>query len=253
MAQKDFNHQLVYAKFLQREHAKRHHAYEDEMRPYELVKRGDQEAVEMCKALFQSDLIGHLSDDPIRNYRYHFACATTLVTRFAIEGGLEPEDAYNISDLFIQNMDQLKTVEEIKSLQVEMVNFFVKRVQNVQQKKVFSKPILKCMDYVYYHLHQGITVRELAKHVNLNHSYLSVLFQKETGVSVSAYIRGKRVEAAKNMLMYSAYSILEISQFLAFSSYSHFASVFRKAEGTTPKLFRERYFRQNQMKIKKSE
>jgi AraC-like DNA-binding protein len=66
---------------------------------------------------------------------------------------------------------------------------------------------------------------------------------KEMGISVSEYIRRKRVEAAENMLRYSDYTLIEISQYLAFSSYSHFAGVFHAYTGLTPKEYRKRFYR----------
>ena len=50
---------------------------------------------------FSSNLPGHISDDPLRNYKYLFAASITLASRSAIAGGMDAERAYNISDLYI--------------------------------------------------------------------------------------------------------------------------------------------------------
>ena len=97
------------------------------------------------------------------------------------------------------------------------------------------------MDYIYDHLYEQIRLSDLAAQVGLNESYLSVLFKKETGVSISDYVRQRRVEAAEGMLRYSDYSCSDIGNFLAFCSQSHFISVFRKATGLTPRQYRARY------------
>lgn len=99
------------------------------------------------------------------------------------------------------------------------------------------------MDYIYNHLHETIRVETLSALVGLNRSYLSTLFKKETGISVSEYILSKRMEAAQNMLRFSDYTYAEISAILAFSSQSHFNRVFRAQTGYTPKAFRNRFFR----------
>ena len=59
------------------------------------------------------------------------------------------------------------------------------------------------------------------------------------------YCTSKRlkIEKAKNLLQYSDTDIVGIANYLAFSSQSHFISVFKKYEGITPHKFRERYFR----------
>ena len=62
-------------------------------------------------------------------------------------------------------------------------------------------------------------------------------------MSVMEYITRKRIQAAENMLKYSEYSCLAISDYLCFSSESHFIQVFRRYTGLTPKRYREAYFR----------
>ena len=64
-------------------------------------------------------------------------------------------------------------------------------------------------------------------------SYLSRLFKKETGVSVSAYIRNRKIEMAKNLLRFSNDSMIEIANRLSFSSQSHFIQQFREVVGMT--------------------
>ena len=97
------------------------------------------------------------------------------------------------------------------------------------------------MDYIYDHLYEQIRVSDLAALTELNESYLSVLFKKETGKTISDYVRQRRVEAAEGMLRYSDYSCSDIANYLAFCSQSHFISVFRKATGLTPRQYRQRY------------
>lgn len=70
-------------------------------------------------------------------------------------------------------------------------------------------------------------------------SYLSRLFKKETGISVSDYIRRQKIDMAKNLLKYSEYSMIEIANRLSFSSQSHFIQQFREIVGMTPKKYRE--------------
>lgn len=100
-----------------------------------------------------------------------------------------------------------------------------------------------CFDYVYNNLHNRISLEELAQHVGLSAPYLSKLFHKEVGVTVTQYIMRKRIEAAENMLKFSELSSIEISDYLCFSSESHFIHVFKKHIKITPKEYRERFFR----------
>ena len=238
---------LRYMEYLQRENGVRHHTHTEDMYQYDLLRMGDPRAVEAGTKMFSSGLTGHISDDPLRNYKYLFVAAITLASRAAITGGMDAERAYNISDLYILKMDTLQTIEEVKALHTEMFAFYTKEMAALGKAEVYSKPVILCMDYIYNHLHETIHVDALAELVGLNRSYLSTLFKKETGTSISEYILSKRMEAAQNMLRFSDYTYAEISAILAFSSQSHFNRVFHAQTGYTPKEFRNRFFRDSQV------
>lgn len=239
----NFGTQLAHTAFLQRENGSRHLAYEAEMRQYDYLKQAHPDAVKVCIEAFKSPEVGYLSDNPLRNRQYLFICFITLATRFVVDGGMSTELAYNTSDLFIQRVDKCTTIESVNQLQAELVHYYYKKMSELNKASVYSKPIIQSMDYIYYHLHQNIRVTELAAHVHLNPTYLSTLFKKEVGMSISAYVQEKRIEAAKNMLSYSDYSYSDISNYLAFSSQSYFVSVFHKQTGLTPKQYRQVNFR----------
>ncbi len=239
------NRKLTHTIFLQREHQLGHHSYDEEMRQYEYIKQGNMLGIEESKDMFTSSKTGVLSDDPLRNTKYLFVASMTLVTRFCIEGGMEAETAYTLSDLYIQQADQCTSVTAVETLHTEMVTDLTQRMAAHQKKAVLSRAVLLCMDFIYYNLHTSITVRALAEHAGLSPSYLSRLFKKETGYSISEYIRRKRVEAAENMLKFSDYTYSEISNYLMFSSQSHFIKVFKEITGYTPKSYRNRFFRHN--------
>lgn len=235
---------VAYLEFINRENNFHHHRYDEEMLQYEYIKNGDMRAVVESQRMMHSGETGHLSDDPMKNMLYLCICNITLVTRFAIEGGINPEKAYNASDLYIQKFDGAGNMDELTALHDEMIEYFVKAVAAAKKEKIFSKQVVQCIDYIQNHLHEKIVVGELAKMVRLNESYLSVLFKHETGMNITEYVIVKRMEAAENMLKYSDFTLNEISDILHFSSYSHFARTFRKYYGTSPKEYRNRTYRQ---------
>lgn len=233
---------LRYMEFLNRETGNLHHTHTQDMQQYEMLRVGDPNTVEEAVRMFTSDLPGHVSDDPVRNYKYLFVASMTLASRAAIAGGMDAERAYNISDLYILRMDQLQSVEAVQALHREMFTFLTAEMAALGKKEVFSKPIVLCMDYIYEHLNEPIRVKHLAEFAGLNASYLSVLFKKETGQSISDYILSKRMEAAKNMLRFSDDAYADIAAILAFSSQSHFIRVFKQQTGYTPKAYRNHFY-----------
>lgn len=234
---------LFYQSFLRQENNSRHHRWDEELAIYNKLKVGDMQGVETAMRMFNSAITGRISDDELRQNKYMFVASTTLSTRFAIEGGMNEEDAYTASDLYIQRMDHCQDVESILALYRDMLTFFTHTMANLKKSELYSKTIVLCMDYVYYHLHEKITIEALAESVKLNPNYLSGLFKKETGQTILEYITEQRMIAAKNMLLYSETSIAEISFILSFGSQSYFTKVFRRTYGYTPKEYRSKFYR----------
>ena len=239
--------QIAYLEYINRENSFHHHHFSDELSCMELLRNGDMRSVEQDKKMFASNTSGHLSDDPIKNRIYLNICHVTICTRFAIEGGMDSEKAFNASDLFIQRFEKAKTEQELIDIRFEITEYFTKQVAAAKKANIFSKPVIECMDYIDLHLHEAIVVRELAKMVGLNESYLSVLFKREAGMNLTQYVTKKRMEAAENMLRISDFSLAEISDILHFSSYSHFARTFRKYYAMSPRQYRAYNF--SRMKI----
>ena len=91
-------------------------------------------------------------------------------------------------------------------------------------------------------MHEKITVATLADYLNLNPTYLSKLFTKETGMNIGDFILKTKITTAQNMLKFSDFSCLDISTTLGFSSQSYFISTFKKITGQTPKEYRNHHY-----------
>lgn len=234
---------LSHIEFLNREYNVSHLSYERETAFFQSIKDGNtEEALRLFKPL-DCDRMGVLSNDSLRNLKYHLIITVAFITRYCIEGGMEMEAAYNLSDIYIRSIDKCRTEDEINMLHREVVNDYAQRMNIIRKQNRYPRSITLCLDYIYDNLHTRITLEQLAEVTSLSPAYLSKLFHKETGLTVSGYITEKRIEAAKNMLKYSDHSCLEISDYLCFSSESHFIQVFKKRTGYTPKAYREEFFR----------
>ena len=209
---------------------------------YWAVANGDVDAVRKnCEMgrFVQSDGVGVLSRNPVTNLKYHFVITTAMVTRLCRQNGMELEQAFRLSDFYIQKLDHIHTVEEVRTLHDEMVMDYTEKMRRYFRKDTNSKHINACKEYIYSHIKERITIEDLSDEFGVSASYLSRLFKKETGVSVSAYIREQKMNIAKNLLRFSDYSLIEIANRLSFSSQSHFIQQFRETVGMTPKKYRD--------------
>lgn len=239
----DIQKKLSHVEFLNREYNVSHLSYEREMAFFQSIKDGKPEDAKRLFKPFNCEEMGKLSEDSLRNLKYHLTITVAFITRYCIEGGMEMESAYNLSDIYIRSIDKCRTEDEINLLHREVVDDYAQRMRIIRKQNRYPRSVTVCLDYIYDNLHTKITLEKLAEITALSPAYLSKLFHKEVGLTISAYITKKRIEAAENMLKFSEYSCLEISDYLCFSSESHFIQVFRKHTGYTPKSYREQFFR----------
>ena len=188
---------------------------------------------------------GRLSNDPVTNLRYHFVVATAMITRFCTEGGMPMEEAFTLSDEYIRRMDCCTNIPEIIYVHHQMAMDFVCRMRQLHRNVASSKQVAQAIDYIYVHIMDRITVTELAEAINISPTHLSRIFKQETGISVSEYIRQRKIDMAKNLLRFSNYDFVEIAVMLSYSSQSHFIQHFRSQTGMTPKAYRKQNYLNN--------
>lgn len=224
-------------------------SHKNEMRFYNLVKLGRRE--EVLAALerrgFEKNVDKPLSDNPLQSLKYHLTVTAAMLARFCIEGGMNCNSAYELSDLYIRRADRAASQGEIMQINRDMCLDYVRHMEKLRKDRIYSKPIVMSIDFIYANLHRRITAAEVASAVKLNENYFSKLFKQETGMPVSRYILLRKIETAQNLLIHSDYSCAEISELLAFSSQSHFISRFREELGVTPHVYRNEHF--NQMEL----
>ena len=182
---------------------------------------------------------GVLSKSSYMRSQKNLAIASiTMATRAAMDGGLDSEMAYTISDICIQRLEDLTDVRQIQQLIEDALSTFADRVKQAKIN-AFSPIVSKCQHYILQHVYNEIRLGDLAGHVKLSPSYLSSCFKNETGTSISEWIQRARVEEAESLLVFSSYSIADICSWLHFPDQSYFTKIFKKHTGMTPKKYRK--------------
>lgn len=217
-----------------------HHTYQEEVKTMDYIREGNLEEVVGAVELLASTA-GKLSENEIRNERNLGICLITLATRAAIEGGAAPAKAYKLSDLYINKIDQCKRMTEIFEYRKRSLYDFAKLVVEEREKRANSRYTEQCKEYIRKYYHQKICIPDIAEALGVSESHLSRIFKKETGESIQKYSMHMRIERAENLLKYSEASLTEISEYLCFSSQSHFGKVFKVYKNMTPKQYRDYY------------
>lgn len=93
--------------------------------------------------------------------------------------------------------------------------------------------------YIENHIGEELMREELAAFAGFNPAYLSRLFRKEKGMSLSEFILQRRVAMAKTLLSQSTVKVTDIAGKVGYYNYSHFTKMFKKCTGITPQEFRK--------------
>ncbi|AIQ71533.1 response regulator transcription factor [Paenibacillus graminis] len=110
-----------------------------------------------------------------------------------------------------------------------------------------GEPVKEALAYVEQHLHEQLTMAEVAGRIHLNASYFSVLFKEQTGVPFSEYLSRLRIQRAKELLLQTSLPIVEIGERVGYRTDKYFIKVFKSLEDMSPSRYR------HQMKNGRSE
>ena len=218
-----------------------HTPYSYEQNLLKSIRNGDlEEAVKWNHLVDTTGKSGRLSQHPVRQSQIMFIAFITMITRAALDAGVAEDLAYAMSDSYIQVSEESKNIKDIEKLKQRALRDFVNAVKHRKGSLPYSRAVRRAVGYMRSHMQEKVTIEKLSQEAGLSASRFSHLFKEETGVSPMDYFRKEKIEAAKEMLVYSEYKIHEISTILGFSNESHFIKVFREFEGITPAEYRRK-------------
>lgn len=108
--------------------------------------------------------------------------------------------------------------------------------QNVTQAEVLC---YKLMNYIDTHIYSLKSLKELSEFADYSYGYLSAVFKKTTGNSLSEYYRERKLEAARIMITENKLKTTEISEILGYSTVYAFSKAFTKRFGFSPRDYRK--------------
>ena len=98
--------------------------------------------------------------------------------------------------------------------------------------------IWKTRKFIEEHSDEKLSLRRVAKAVNVHPNYLSERFKQVTGINFVEYVARTRFEKASRLLHDGGLRISEIAFAAGFQSLSQFNRVFKKLSGKSPTQFR---------------
>lgn len=132
--------------------------------------------------------------------------------------------------------EEIESIDEMK----EYVRQRVKKVSNtIETERIGANHYIinKLLQYIAENYNRDIGLTELADEVNMNPSYLCLLFKEEVGMSYVKYLTNLRINKAKELLK-EGYKVSDVSEKVGYNNYRYFCDIFKKHQGKTPNEYK---------------
>ena len=207
------------------------------------IRQGDYENIHIAPFSRMEENLGAMALDKKTGYTYLTVSAIALFSRSAIDCGVTPDEAFDLSDALLYALSICNNVDEIHNIYQLSATMFAKQVARLHMVP-HSRHVERICNYINRNIFQKITLEDIARYTELSATYLCRIFVKEMGISIHSYIQREKMTIACNLLEHTDRPISEISVYLGFKSQSNFSAIFNKWYNMTPSEYRDKNYRE---------
>ena len=162
----------------------------------------------------------------------------TICRKAAQTAYIHPVHLDEISRKFAIKIEDCTSIAQLEVLENEITRKYCLLVQS-HSLRTYSKPIQNIINYISFNLTADLSLNALSEEFMLNSSYLSTLFKKETGVTLTNFVNNKRIEHAIYLLNTTQSAIQDIAAQCGINDVNYFTKLFKKLKNMTPTQYRE--------------
>jgi len=148
---------------------------------------------------------------------------------------LKPARTTELESVIARAIEIIKREKELAKAS-EIYRQYYQHLEVKQELTVVDK----IKQYIAKNMGSDFSREDIAKFFHMNPDYLTRIFKKEAGMSISDYIIQERIRIAKDLLVNTNMPISEIVSFIGYSNFSHFSKIFKKATNMNPLDFRKK-------------
>ena len=212
--------------------------YSDENELMKAVSTGQSHKAVVLYNSFLTRQMEQRLADPLRNVKNYMIILNTLLRKAAEQAYVHPLHIDNISSQYARKIELCVSPNAVETLGRDMVHNYCLLVQNYSLKS-YSLLVQKVLTQIDTDLTADLSLNAQARLLNVNSSYLSTLFKKETGSTLTEYVNKKRIRHAVFLLNTTAMQIQMVAQHCGIPDVNYFTKTFKKYIGKTPKEYRD--------------
>lgn len=204
----------------------------------EAVTRGDPALAFHRLEKFVQFRLAPRYKDPTRDMKNLAIVLNTLLRKAVERAMVHPVYLDEISHHYAIKIEACVSSSQLEALRLEMVRKYCLLVKN-QSLKNYPPLIRDILNHINLNLSSELNLKTLSQMFNINASYLSSLFRREMGMTLTDYINGRRVDTALKLLNSTDIQIQDIAYYVGIEDVNYFTRVFRKKIGMSPSEYKK--------------
>lgn len=214
-------------------------SYASENRLMEAVSKGKLHLVTAAASTVFNNGAQRRLNDSLRDRKNYLIILKTLLRKAAEYGGVHPIHLHRLSAHYAGLIENTRTIKQSFQIQENMIRDFCQLVKQ-HSLSHYSYYVGQTITIIQYDLTADLKLKTIAEKLNVNSSYLSTLFHKEVGCTLTEYINKQRIERGVHLLQLTAKPVQEIAEDCGFQDVNYFIKLFKKQTGVTPSRYRIR-------------
>lgn len=213
--------------------------YAAENQLIEAVSKGKLHRVTAPAATVFNNSAEQRLSDSLRDRKNNLIILKTLLRKAAEYGGVHPLHIHSLSSHYAEEIENIHTIKQSLSLQENMIRDFCLLVKEHSLSK-YSDYVAKAITLVHYDLTADLSLKRIAAELNVNASYLSALFHRECGCTLTEFVNKQRMEHALFLLADPSKTVQAAAEECGIHDVNYFIKLFKKHTSMTPTQYRAR-------------
>ena len=212
--------------------------YANEKLLMESVAQGKLHLVTTTAASFYLNASEKRLDDGLRDRKNYLIIFNTLLRKAAEYGKVHPLHIDRMSAGYAREIEGLQSELEAAKLMDDMIRSYCLLVQN-QSLRNYSELVGRAITVIHYDLNADLSLKTLAEQLNVTPGYLSAVFKKECGCTLTDYVNDRRLDYALHLLTNTNLQIQSVAYESGIQDPNYFIRLFKRRTGMTPGQYRK--------------
>lgn len=174
----------------------------------------------------------------LRDHKDYTITVNTLMRKSAEGAGVHPIHIDSFSNQNVKEIEQCISLEQLTALRRKFTIGYCRMIRQYSLRN-YSLLVQKVITYIDTNLCADLSLKSLSEQLSVNPNYLSTLFKKEMGTSLTDFVNHRRITYAQRLLLSTDMPIKLVAQNSGIPDVAYFSRLFKRITDMTPKVFRE--------------